>query len=166
MREIKSFLKDFGISEEEIKYLLSKDSKLLVIKTVIEKTGLSLLNAKDLVESIQNNEFHFEKDGFEKAVNREIKLINNNGKISITLKEGKQKKKNITPADSEWEIVKKSLGEKPLLIQFEKEYWKNPSLHQKKSKLFIEENRFGKWKIILILLFILLIAFFIFKKYQ
>lgn len=152
--------------EEELSTLLQQNKKLEAIKLVIDNTGMDLLNAKNFVESIQNKETTFSPEAIENFSNLSVKMTNNNGRITVKIKEGGHSEKIIYPNDPNWGKAKKMLGNKPELLQYEAEFLngKHP-IPQKKSNLFVETNSFGKWILFFVLFcVIMLVIYFFFSK--
>lgn len=148
--------------EEQLTALLQQNSKLEAIKLVVDHTGMSLLDAKNFVESIQNKETTFTLGNIDRFSNINVKMTNINGKITVKIKEGKNPERVIYPNDPNWEKAMKMLGNKPELIVYETEFLNGKhAIPQKKSNLFVETNSYGKW-ILFFVLFCLIMLFIYF----
>lgn len=148
--------------EQQLHVLLQKNRKLEAIKLVIDSTGMGLLTAKNLVESIQNGETTFNPETMEEFSNIGVKMTNNNGKITVKIKEGNAERV-IYPNDPKWEKVKKMLGNKTELQNYETDFLNGKyPLPQKQSNLFIETNSLGKWILFLVLFCIIMLLIYLF----
>lgn len=148
--------------EEQLNILLQENRKLEAIKLVIDSTGMGLLSAKNLVESIENGETTFNPETMEELSNMGVKMTNNNGKITVKIKEGNTERV-IYPNDPKWEKVKKMLGNKTELQNYETDFLNGKyPLPQKKSNLFVETNSFGKWILFVVLFCIIMLLIYLF----
>lgn len=148
--------------KEQLTSLLQQNSKLEAIKLVVDHTGMSLLDAKNFVESIQNKETTFTSGNIDRFSNINVKMTNINGKITVKIKEGKNPERVIYPNDPNWKKAMKMLGNKPELIVYETEFLNGKhTIPQKKSNLFVETNSYGKW-ILFFVLFCLIMMFIYF----
>jgi len=166
MKDIDTLLQEHNLDRQEVEELLQQNEKINAIKLVFDKTGLSLKNSKDLVESIQNKETHFTEDGSSSNSNVSVKMLNKNGKLTVKLKLDDQPEKVVFPSDPDWAEVKKVMGDKPELIAYEKEYLENPTQFQsQKNKLFIEDEGSGKLKVVLLAaIFTVIIIYLIYSN--
>jgi len=151
--------------EQQLHILLKENRKLEAIKLVIDNTGMGLLSAKNLVESIQNGETTFNPETLEDFSDIGVKMINNNGKITVKIKEGTTERV-IYPNDPKWKKVKKMLGHKTELQNYETDFLNGKyPVPQKKSNLFVETNSAGKWILFLVLFFIIMLfIYFLYPK--
>lgn len=99
--------------EEQVTTLLQQNSKLEAIKLVIDHTDMNLLDAKNLVESIQNKETTFTPENIDRFSDISVKMTNFNGKITVKIKEGNHPEKIVYPNDPNWEKAKKYLETNP-----------------------------------------------------
>jgi len=153
-------------TDEQLNQLLQQNKKLEARKLVRDTARMDLSTAKKFVESLQSKKMLFSSELLNDFSNINVNMTNINGKIEIKIKEGSNPERIIYPTDPNWEKVKKMLGNKPELLQYETEFLdgKHP-IPQKKSNLFVETNSFGKWILFFVLFcIIMLVIYFFFSK--
>lgn len=163
MTEITAILQQHNIEKEEITKLLTEDKKLTAIKLVAEKTGLAIIPAKNLLESIALDENYFENSAATPLIS--VKMTNTNGYIKVRLKINKQKEKVVYPTDPYWIFVRKALGHRPALLEYEKQFKENPVRFLRKPNSSVpREALLEMMKIVVQPLIITLLIFFVIIK--
>lgn len=165
MQDVKTALEDLEIEETEILTLLNDDQLFEAVRIFEQKSSLNLETIMSLLEAIKNGQkqFIFNPEVTHNAM--KVRYENREGILTVRLSEGSEAEKVVYPDDRDWLKVKKVLGHKPEIIEFEKDYLDHKIKSSKKSSLFIEESRFAKGKIVLIIAALLILVYFIYQKF-
>jgi len=166
MKDIDTLLQEHNLDRLEIEELLRQNRKIEAIKIVRDTTHWDLKVSKDFVESIESKQTHFTEDTSFNNRNVSVKMLNSNGRITVKLKLNNEREKVVFPTDPDWAEVKKTMGNNPQLIAYEKDYLENPNKYQhQKNTLFIEEDNSNRWKFVLLAsVLALAIIYFIYSK--
>lgn len=162
-KDIKTLLNEMGIDENELEKLLQQDKKIEAIKLIHQSQRLGLKESKELVDHISENKTNFTFTDSKSQQFASAKMVTNNDGITVTLTENGHDK-IVTPADPDWERVKRMLGNTIDLQDYEDDFVHHPMQHQKKSNLFIEEKPFQKWKYFVLIIAALILAYLIYAQ--
>ncbi|QDP85862.1 hypothetical protein FNJ88_10010 [Chryseobacterium sp. SNU WT5] len=165
MQDVKTTLEDLGIDKTVILRLLEQDQLLEAVRIFEQKSRLNLETTMSLLGAIKNGEeqFVFQPEANKSAL--KVSFENHDGIITVKLKEGSALEKVVYPNDLDWIKVKKSIGNNPHIIEYEKCFLENEIKNSKKSTLFIEESTFTKRKIVIIIAALLLLMYLIYEKF-
>lgn len=153
---------DSGI-EEQVRNLLDQNKKLEAVKLVYETAGMNLKDAKDFVDDIERKEKTFSLESAPYIDNTNVEMINDNGRITVKIRQGDGPQRIIYPDGPDWNRAKAMLGSKPELLAYEKEFFEGKHPVQKQqSKLFVEGNSYGKWGLFLFLFCFIMLLFYFF----
>lgn len=165
MQNVKTALEDFGIDKQEILDLLEQEKLIDAIRIFDTRTKLDLANTLSLLKSIQNGEDEFIFNHKPKGDSLNVSYKNKGGKVAMKLREGNGEEKRVFPDDRDWPKVKKAFGPMPEIMEYEEEYLQDTINDSKKSALFVEESVWSKWKPLLIIMALLVLAYFIYQKF-
>jgi len=145
--------------------LVAEGKKLEAIAYIKNHTGMGLKEAKDLVENFDQMRSMMAEGRSSSSQN--AKATKFNGKVTVRYTDDYGSERIVTPADADWEKVKRLMGDNEMMTEYEKSFKQHGSETMIDDALAqsgtTQQNSALKKYLVIAIILILLVAYFFLK---